>query len=380
MNRRLFILLGVVALLGLGVAVTATRGGGRVRFQGRPVRTWALLAESGNAQATAAFKDMGPKAVPELIQLLETGDAWPRRQLWALTRKLPPRPRSAVLKATGYPNALALPNAAARSLGIIGPEARAAIPALARVLRGNNHQLRWDAAAALWRIGKEAVPALTEALQSPDPDVLRAAAYALGEIGPDAAGAVPALIRLLESPNSEVRSAAANTLPRIVPPALASLRKVVEDGTADARGAAVQVLLEHQRALWLSTRALVKMAQAREPAVRRQALEALGTIRLPSTPALNALTAALLDPEPEVRVAAADALAQMWWKAQPAVSNLVACLDDASSPVRQAAARTLGAVGAPARLALPKLEQLQDDKEETVRNAAKEARARIEGN
>ena len=39
----------------------------------------------------------------------------------------------------------------------------------------------------------EAAPALTEALQDSDKSVRVAAAYALGEIGPDAEAAVPAL-------------------------------------------------------------------------------------------------------------------------------------------------------------------------------------------
>jgi hypothetical protein len=75
------------------------------------------------------------------------------------------------------------------------------------------------AADALGRIGPAAVPALIEALRSPEAPVRRKAAEVLGRMGPDAKQATPELIRLLDDSDEEVRKAATRTLGRIGPPA-----------------------------------------------------------------------------------------------------------------------------------------------------------------
>ncbi len=65
-----------------------------------------------------------------------------------------------------------------------------------------------DATYALAAQGAAAVPALAELLDHADPWMRINAAFALGEIGPPAAGVVPALARLLDSPlQQEVRQA-----------------------------------------------------------------------------------------------------------------------------------------------------------------------------
>src|SRR5262249_21904848 len=81
----------------------------------------------------------------------------------------------------------------------IGPEGKAAAPALIRALRDEDSGVRCDAATALGKVGpvtKEVVPALAAALA--DKEVRSSAADALGEIGPTAREAIPALGRAYE--------------------------------------------------------------------------------------------------------------------------------------------------------------------------------------
>ena len=78
--------------------------------------------------------------------------------------------------------------AAAHALGQIGPEAKAAVPALMELLKDTDSELRWLAALALGQIGPEAkaaVPALMELLKDEEEKVYREAAEALGKIKSD---------------------------------------------------------------------------------------------------------------------------------------------------------------------------------------------------
>jgi len=72
---------------------------------------------------------------------------------------------------------------------------------------------------ALGRIGSAAVPALVQALQSPDPQVRRKGIEVLGRMGREAADAVPALVPLLDDPDPTIRKTTARTLGQIGPAA-----------------------------------------------------------------------------------------------------------------------------------------------------------------
>ena len=75
---------------------------------------------------------------------------------------------------------------AVEALGHIGPEARASVPALIAILKGQDGGIRSRTAMALGRIGpdaKEAVPDLVTVLRDPDPLVRRSALEALRRFG-----------------------------------------------------------------------------------------------------------------------------------------------------------------------------------------------------
>jgi len=72
---------------------------------------------------------------------------------------------------------------------------------------------------ALGRIGAAAVPALVQALHSPDLDTRRKAIEVLGRMGDEAAAAVPDLIPLLDDPDPQIRKSTARTIGQIGPSA-----------------------------------------------------------------------------------------------------------------------------------------------------------------
>jgi HEAT repeat protein len=88
----------------------------------------------------------------------------------------------------------------ANALAEIGPDARAAVPALRNALRDRTPWVRVSAANALWRIERQVeavLPALLSGLHGLGGDAVMAA-RSLGEMGPQAQAAVPALCQALQ--------------------------------------------------------------------------------------------------------------------------------------------------------------------------------------
>jgi len=148
--------------------------------------------------------------------------------------------------------------------------------ALCLLLASDDAGVRTEAAQALARLGRPAVPHLLWAFRGGRPDVQEAAAPALGAIGDPAA--VPALAEALaRSPYVAVRWQATQALAQI--------------GGADAEQALLGALRDRDRT------------------VRLAAVEALG--RIATSRAASALRQARRDPDEEVRTAAGAALDHM---------------------------------------------------------------------
>ncbi len=156
---------------------------------------------------------------------------------------VPQRLRRFLVRNVRMPNAAFIQDSAARALAIIGPDARAAVPALAQALRGTDRELRWDAGIALGRIGEAAMPELINALAAKDPNVRHAAANAFYYAGPAAKPAVPALVQRLTDDSEPVRTASAQSLSQIGAAAVPALLHAIEHETGLARQAAARALI-----------------------------------------------------------------------------------------------------------------------------------------
>jgi HEAT repeat protein len=173
--------------------------------------------------------------------------------------------------------------AALDALAGIGPEARAAVPALVQSLRQarSSDRLPAWAARALAAVGPEAgeaIPELTRIVRRQDRPTCSAAALALARMGPGAKGAVPALENLARNRGSRVAAAVA-------------LWKL--DGQV-------------QRPLHIALMTLKGPEEPREE--RLLAVTLLKEMGPEAKPAVEALAAACDDHDPEVRRAAAEAL------------------------------------------------------------------------
>jgi hypothetical protein len=194
------------------------------------------------------------------------------------------------------------------------------LPAYVNQLRRGAPEKRAGALRAIGSFRADAVsaaPVVADALKDPDPHVRAAAAWALSQIGPDAASsAVPALAVSLSDANPQVRSISAVAL--------------------------------------------------REMGVR-------------AAPAVPELSKALSDPQPFVRSPAADAIAAIGPGAKAAVQPLVDRYNAAGEEmyVLKNVTRALGRIGPDAANALPALEKAL--KTQRLAFVAEEAILRIKG-
>jgi HEAT repeat protein len=109
-----------------------------------------------------------------------------------------------------------LRSAALWSLGKIGGNARAAVPDLITMLKDQDEGRRTPVVNALAGIGKRGVPPLVDALKSPDSWIRLGAVEALGKMGVEAKDAIgPLSGRFTRDPFPEIRAAAKQSLATI---------------------------------------------------------------------------------------------------------------------------------------------------------------------
>ncbi len=243
-RRRLRLAGSVVAFAGVIVLIPGTPAylpnffGSQGRFEGRSARDWARDLGSPDPEsrrkAANALGAIGPdagEAVPALAAALrDDPDPQVRGDAALALAKMAPASRTAVpalAEALSDENPLTRMNAAL-ALFRLKEEARPAIPALTRAVKDPRNEqylntfavtIREMAVLALGRAGAgtaEVVPALAEALEDARTDLARrAAAQALGEVGPEARPAVPQLRGLLHDENADVRLAVEEALRKI---------------------------------------------------------------------------------------------------------------------------------------------------------------------
>jgi|GEM_PF-2941502 len=283
-------------------------------------------ADAGvRGQAKIALERVGratPADVPALVAKLKDKDPKVRYEAAERLNSLGSGAKDA---APALVEALADPDSkirfrAALSLGNLfkagrGPEAGAAVPALAALLKDGNGGTRWAAAAALSEIGtaaRAAVPALIETLGDADESVRSYAALGLRQIGRDAREAAPALTRLLKDPSHRVRYSAAIALGSVEPAAAGeAVSALVADLRHEhdyVRANAAHGLRSFGPAAKAAVPALALMLKDPDPRNRHEAAEALGAVGPGAGEAAPALLRSLNDSMRYVRASAAVAL------------------------------------------------------------------------
>lgn len=167
---------------------------------GRALGDADVHARSAALLRARAAGAVDPSWIPRLSALLADADTLNRRYAAELLGRAGPAASSALealVAALNDSTDAGLQAAAAAALVKIAPESPIALEGLGRhLLRGE--PFRADASAyALAAIGARGLPALIQAVRSPQPYACFAASRALARLGPSAAEAVPALIELL---------------------------------------------------------------------------------------------------------------------------------------------------------------------------------------
>jgi HEAT repeat protein len=246
----------IAVLLSINLLAVASGDAKKLQYEGKTINKWIEELHHEDVEvrrsAARALEDKGPeakKAIPALIEALQDKDEYVRAAAGRALGKIGPEAEPAIpalMRAIQDP-VMIVRMGAAIGLGGIGLKAKEAIPALAETLQSQNedHNVKREAAEALGKMGPEAVPALTKALQHNQYFVRRIAARALGEAG--GAGAVPALIKALQDTDRSVRVISVKSLGRIgsdAEEAIPALTRALEDERYDVRTSAT-------RALWL---------------------------------------------------------------------------------------------------------------------------------
>jgi HEAT repeat protein len=249
----------------------------------------------------------------------------------------------------------------------------AAIPILVKNLADDNYQY---VPSVLTRIGKAAVPALIEAVESDqDPDQRLRAIRVLGTLRAEAANAIPALGRLLESDDATTRLNVANALGEIGPASINTLLAVLRDKNS-------RVSYTDQALLRIGTSAIPAIIGAvREDGNKANSrlmkvfYSLFRRVEGDDSEFRSLLSVALTDKRPFIREKFVFALGILSERSKDARELLILQLDDSDDNVKKTVLKRLGHLGQRAKAAGPAIKQLRNDP--ALGPAARDALQRI---
>ena len=190
----------------------------------------------------------GIKSVPGLIKCLEGDYFYFDKGAAKLALTHIGKPAVALLVEALKDPSPRVAEGAAIALGMIGPDATAAVPALKQALRQKSKpgvMLPREAAIALGKIGE--IEFLIGALQGEEANVSAyLASQGLGAAGPNAAPAIPILMEILNGPDAPSQMYAADALGAIGPasnPAVPRLRELTNSSLNFVRRSAGEALI-----------------------------------------------------------------------------------------------------------------------------------------
>jgi HEAT repeat protein len=226
--------------------------------------TWTVIRDVNRGQSTRysaiGFASAGPRAFQALRDALKSDQAKTRM-------------------------------AAVQSLGVIGKDAKDAVPDLLEIVLHDQDQLvRIYAAVSLGQIGpaaEEAVEPLIKLLQAErDPQVVGTVIHTFHDLGPIAKAALPVLATMAKDPECHFRVMAAWAMCRIGPEGRAAAAALVPqliaqltDQNANSRRFAAEVLAEIGPAAERAIPALSAATEDQDGAVRKAAFKALAAIK-----------------------------------------------------------------------------------------------------
>ena len=299
---------------------------------------------------------------------------------------------------------------AARSLALLGPAARAAVPALIKGLDDDEEQVFfWSATAlakigpdaheatpelikrlkrsgrrykdqvhvrivhALTQIGPAAVLQLTGALGSEHSSVRLGAVRVLGNLGFASREAAPRLFDLLADDSESVRFSAGSALGRIGDVAYPQIMKGLSADSAPVRAAAAHAVVwipaNSRPAIHLAKR----LAKETDNETKVAGLNALNRIGFDGERLLAMLLPALDSEEPRLRQEALSGILSLRPNSRAAVPHLIERLAAKDPSKRKQAIDLLGRMGYDASVAVPKLitglGQADEEEKRSIRNA-----------
>lgn len=295
-------------LVAMGPAAAAAVPDLKAMLHDDRLKVWA-------AEVLLAIQPGSPEALAALREGLKLPMPAPASRAACLLLKTDPKDKEALaVLARALKEPFAIEPEPTEFLGQMGPAAKPAIPALTEAMK--SPQKGVFAARALLQIdpgNKDAPHALEEHLASPNPVMAALAARTLLKINPKHAAALAALGRVFKEGGpdrfhavlgyGELGAEARDVLPELI----ALVEKPIDAQMVDALGDALPRIDKDA-----AVAALGKYLQHRSGNVRITAAQVLGRMGPAAAAAIPALQAMEKDPrEPEIREAATDALRQI---------------------------------------------------------------------
>jgi HEAT repeat protein len=360
-------------------------GGDEPVFDGKSPGEWLAMLKDPEGAKSAGPMFVGPEGpalvqlgrqseavVSALVGLLDDEDQGVRAKAAIVLAEIGPQAKAAVpalletLKK--HPD-----NFIAMSLARLRPDADTVVPTLVEMLRNENPEARMAAANLLTEFGpqaKAAVPALADMRNDKDERVRTQTALALWKIDRQAEPAVSALAEQLKKDDLQICLYAARTLREIGPPAEKAVPALIQvmrkrsEPKDESEKLRQQYFLDNVRPVAAET--LGKIGPAAVPlliealgdedqGVGGFAARALAASGPDAKAALPQLTKLLESENPSVRTEAASALWRIAKQKEPTVSVLIDVIKQGKYDSNVYAARALGSIGADAEAAIPVL-------------------------
>ena len=282
--------------------------------------------------ASQKLKKIGASAVPDLVRVLkdDTVDSRLRINSIITLGKIGPDAKAAVpaLTETIDDENFLVRKASAYVLGSIDPTNERVISALIHALHDTHEGVSTDALISLQECGSGAFPALAELLKNADMDIKIKASIILHNHLQYRDQVVPILIRALSLDNDMLRSFSAISLAEIGPSVIPELSKALTNDNKIAPVGIAFTLSQmnpEDRSLAAAIPVLIRLLDVEKKEVIIQSSEILSQIGPEAKPAATALIGNLGNDDNEIRAAAMVALSEI---GSSSIPGLIRAIDD----------------------------------------------------